>query len=153
MINPYIFREYDIRGVVDQDLTDEVVEHIGKGFSTYITEQGAKSVSVGGDVRLSTNRFLKQLIKGLTSSGIDVINIGQVPTPVQYFSMHELNVDAGIMITGSHNPPEFNGFKLSLFNAPVFGTEIQKIKEIINSNKFITGSGTTKELDLKEKYN
>ena len=152
MINPYIFREYDIRGVVDQDLTDEVVEHIGKGFSTYITEQGAKSVSVGGDVRLSTNRFLKQLIKGLTSSGIDVINIGQVPTPVQYFSMHELNVDAGIMITGSHNPPEFNGFKLSLFNAPVFGTEIQKIKEIINSNKFITGSGTTKELDLKEKY-
>ncbi len=152
MINPYIFREYDIRGVVDQDLTDEVVEQIGKGFSTYITEQGAKSVSVGGDVRLSTNRFLKQLIKGLTSSGIDVINIGQVPTPVQYFSMHELNVDAGIMITGSHNPPEFNGFKLSLFNAPVFGTEIQKIKEIINSNKFITGSGTTKELDLKEKY-
>ncbi|MCK5033209.1 MAG: phosphomannomutase, partial [Calditrichia bacterium] len=152
MINPYIFREYDIRGVVDQDLTDEVVEQIGKGFSTYITEQGAKSVSVGGDVRLSTNRFLKHLIKGLTSSGIDVINIGQVPTPVQYFSMHELNVDAGIMITGSHNPPEFNGFKLSLFNAPVFGTEIQKIKEIINSNKFITGSGTTKELDLKEKY-
>ena len=152
MINPYIFREYDIRGVVDQDLTDEVVEHIGKGFSTYITEQGAKSVSVGGDVRLSTNRFLEQLIKGLTSSGIDVINIGQVPTPVQYFSMHELNVDAGIMITGSHNPPEFNGFKLSLFNAPVFGTEIQKIKEIINSNNFITGNGTTEELDLKEKY-
>ena len=152
MINPYIFREYDIRGVVDVDLTDEIVEFIGKGFSTYIAEKGAKSVSVGGDVRLSTNRFLKQLIKGLTSSGIDVINIGEVPTPVQYFSMHELDVDAGIMITGSHNPPEFNGFKLTLFNAPVFGTEIQKIMEIINSGKFISGNGTTRELDLKEKY-
>jgi phosphomannomutase / phosphoglucomutase len=152
MINPYIFREYDIRGVVDQDLTDDVVELLGKGFSTYISEQGAKSVSVGGDVRLSTNRFLRQIIKGLTSSGINVINVGQVPTPVQYFSMHELNVDAGVMITGSHNPPEFNGFKLTLFNAPVFGAEIQKIKEIINSGKFITGNGTTKEMDLKEKY-
>lgn len=152
MINPYIFREYDIRGVVDKDLSDEVVENIGKGFSAYIANQGAKSVSVGGDVRLSTNRFLKQLIKGITESGIDVINIGQVPTPVQYFSMHELDVDAGIMITGSHNPPEFNGFKLSLFNSPVFGTEIQKIKEIIQNAHFISGNGSYQELDIKEKY-
>jgi phosphomannomutase/phosphoglucomutase len=152
MINPFIFREYDIRGVVDQDLTDQVVNLIGKGFSAYIIEKGAKSVSVGGDVRLSTNRFLFHLIQGLTTSGINVINIGQVPTPVQYFSMYELDVDAGIMITGSHNPPEFNGFKLSLFNSPVFGPEIQKIKEIINSKNFITGNGSSKEIDLKTKY-
>jgi len=152
MINPYIFREYDIRGVVDKDLTNEVVELIGKGFSTYIAEKGAKSVSIGGDVRLSTNRFIKQLIKGIRACGIDVINIGQVPTPVQYFSMHELDVDAGVMITGSHNPPEFNGFKLSLFNSPVFGPEIQKIKDIIIAGKFVSGTGTYKELEIKQKY-
>ena len=153
MINSYIFREYDIRGVVDKDLTDDIVELIGKGFGTYIDEKGAKSVSVGGDVRLSTNRFIHQLIKGLNACGIDVINIGQVPTPVQYFSMHELDVDAGIMITGSHNPPEFNGFKLSLFNAPVFGPEIQKIKGIIQSGVFISGTGKYKELDIKPGFN
>jgi len=152
MINPYIFREYDIRGIVDKDLTDEVVELIGKGFSTYIGEKGAKSVSVGGDVRLSTNRFIKQLIKGINACGIDVINIGQVPTPVQYFSMHELDVDGGIMITGSHNPPEFNGFKLSLFNAPVFGPEIQKIKDIIESGNFVSGDGNSEKIEVKQKY-
>lgn len=152
MINPYIFREYDIRGIVDEDLTDEVVELIGKGFSTYIKEKGAKSVSVGGDVRLSTKRFLNQLIKGLISSGIDVTNIGHVPTPVQYFSMHHLDVDAGIMITGSHNPPEFNGFKLSLFNSPVFGMEIQKIKELIQQKKFLKGNGSLQEIDVKNEY-
>ena len=152
MVNPYIFREYDIRGIVDKDLTDEVVELIGRGFGTYISEKGAESVSVGGDVRLSTNRFIEKLIKGINSCGINVTNIGQVPTPVQYFSMYELDVDAGVMITGSHNPPEFNGFKLSLFNAPVFGEEIQKIKDIINSSAFTNGIGSYKEQDIKQKY-
>jgi len=152
MVNPYIFREYDIRGIVDKDLTDEVVELIGRGFGTYISEKGARSISVGGDVRLSTNRFIEKLIKGINECGISVINIGQVPTPVQYFSMYELDVDGGVMITGSHNPPEFNGFKLSLFNAPVFGPEIQKIKEIITSGKFTNGIGSSKELDIKQKY-
>lgn len=152
MINQYIFREYDIRGVVDKDLTDEAVELIGKGFGTYIAAKGAKSVSVGGDVRLSTNRFIKQITNGIISCGIDVINIGAVPTPVQYFSMHVLDVDSGIMITGSHNPPEFNGFKLSLFNTPVFGPEIQKIKEIIESTNFIKGNGSYREADIKKAY-
>jgi len=152
MINPYIFREYDIRGIVDEDLTDEVAEQIGRGFGTYISAKGARSVSVGGDVRLSTNRFIEKLIKGINDCGISAINIGQVPTPVQYFSMYELDVDAGVMITGSHNPPEFNGFKLSLFNAPVFGAEIQKIKEIITSGNFTNGIGNSKELDIKQKY-
>lgn len=152
MINPFIFREYDIRGVVDKDLTDEVVKLIGKGFATYISQKGAKSVSVGGDVRLSTNRFIKQIVNGITDCGIDVINLGQVPTPVQYFSMHKLEVDAGIMITGSHNPPEFNGFKLSLFNAPVFGPEIQKMKDIIDSGNFVSGKGNYIETDIKQQY-
>ena len=86
-VNPYIFREYDIRGVVGQDLTDEVVELIGKAFGTHLQRMGGKKVTVGGDVRLSTERFKTSLIKGLISTGVDVIDIGIVPTPVQYFSL------------------------------------------------------------------
>ena len=131
MINPYIFREYDIRGVVDKDLTDNVVKLLGKGIGTYFLNNGAKSASIGGDVRLSTERFRELLMKGLRSVGVDVVNVGAVPTPVQYFSMHHLDVDAGVQITGSHNPPEFNGFKVTMFNSPVYGEMIGEIKDII----------------------
>ncbi len=133
MVNSYIFREYDIRGIVDKDLTDEVVDLLGKGFGTYLKEHGAKKISIGGDIRLSTERFLKIMIQGIRSTGIDVINIGLVPTPVQYFSMFHLKMDGGVMITGSHNPPDFNGFKLSLNNTPIYGKEIQTLRKIIGS--------------------
>lgn len=152
MINPYIFREYDIRGVVDKDLTDEAVELLGKGIGSYMLQNGAKKVSVGGDVRLSTERFSEQLIKGLRSTGVDVVNVGAVPTPVQYFSMHYLDVDGGVMITGSHNPPEFNGFKVTLKNAPVYGEMIQEIKEIINKKDFAQGSGGLEKVEVTEAY-
>lgn len=152
MINPYIFREYDIRGVVDKDLTDEAVELLGKGIGSYMLQNGAKKVSVGGDVRLSTERFSEQLIKGLRSTGVDVVNVGAVPTPVQYFSMHYLDVDGGVMITGSHNPPEFNGFKVTLKNAPVYGEMIQEIKEIINKKEFAQGSGGLEKVEVTEAY-
>ncbi len=152
MINPYIFREYDIRGVVDSDLNDESVELLGKGIGTFIKRKGAKSLSVGGDVRLSTEQLRKALIKGLRSTGINVVNIGPVPTPVQYFSMHYLDVDAGVMITGSHNPPEFNGFKITLNNTPVYGPDIQEIKELILNEDFETGSGAYSEENVIDAY-
>lgn len=151
-INPYIFREYDIRGVVEIDLTERVVELIGKAFGTYLQRQGGKKVSVGGDVRLSTERFRTSLIKGLTSSGVDVVDIGVVPTPVQYFSLFKLAVDGGVMITGSHNPPEFNGFKMSVGQSSIYGKDIQKLREIIEKEDFLDGSGKVKKLNILSDY-
>ncbi len=151
-VNPFIFREYDVRGIVDKDLTDEVVELLGKSFGTYVQRQGGKKVSVGGDVRISTERFRKALIKGLTTSGVDVIDVGVVPTPIQYFSLYTLNVDGGVMITGSHNPPEFNGFKLSVGQSSIYGEEIQKLLEIIEKDEFLTGEGTVENADLIPDY-
>ncbi len=151
-MNRHIFREYDIRGVVDRDLNDEFVEILGRGYGTYLRQHNARKITVGGDVRLSTERFRTALISGLRASGIDIIDIGIVPTPVQYFSMFRLPVDGGVMITGSHNPPDYNGFKLSLHKSPIYGTEIQNIYEIIASSKFSSGKGTLETTSLNDTY-
>jgi phosphomannomutase/phosphoglucomutase len=151
-INPFIFREYDIRGVVESDLDERVVELIGKAFATYLQRQGGKKVSVGGDIRLSTERFRTALIKGLISSGVDVVDIGVVPTPVQYFSLFKLAVDGGIMITGSHNPPEFNGFKMSVGQSSIYGKDIQKLREIIEKEDFLSGLGEVKKVNILPDY-
>lgn len=152
MVNPFIFREYDIRGVVGTDLTNDITEQLGKGIGTYFRRKGVQTVSIGGDVRLSTEELRGYLIDGICSAGPDVVNIGRVPTPVQYFSMHHLDVDAGVMITGSHNPPEFNGFKITMFNAPVYGSAIQEIRRIIEQQDFETGSGSVSETEVIDAY-
>jgi phosphomannomutase/phosphoglucomutase len=151
-MNPYIFRQYDIRGVVDKDLTPDVVEAIGKGFGTYIKRHGGKKVTVGGDVRIHTEKLRDNLIKGILSTGIDVINLGAVPTPVQYFSLHRLPVDGGVQITGSHNPPEFNGFKMSIGKASIYGEMIQEIRELIEKDDFESGAGKVEDYDIKPEY-
>ena len=151
-VNTYIFREYDIRGIVDQDLTDKVVLNLGRAFGTYMLKNNAQSLSVGGDIRLSTERFREQLISGLISTGVNVVDLGPVPTPVQYYSMYVLPVDAGIMITGSHNPPDYNGFKMTLNNSPVFGDEIQKLLKIIETNDFESGAGRVTYESLIDRY-
>ncbi|MEA3408882.1 MAG: phosphomannomutase/phosphoglucomutase [Candidatus Eisenbacteria bacterium] len=148
----YIFREYDIRGVVDRDLTDDVVRNIGRGFGTYLLRHGGKSMSLGGDVRHSTERFRALIIEGALSVGLDVVDIGTVPTPVLYYSLYVLPVDGSIMITGSHNPPDMNGFKLNLGKDSVYGEEIQKIREIIESGDFEAGEGTCSSADIMEQY-
>lgn len=151
-INPYIFREYDIRGVVDKDLTPEVIELIGKGFGTYMRRHDVQKISLGGDVRLHTKKLSDVMIKGITSTGVDIIQLGLVPTPAQYFSLHKLDVDGGMMITGSHNPPEFNGFKMSLGTAPIYGEAIQEIRQIIESDKFESGQGSVEEYFILDEY-
>lgn len=152
-MNPFIFREYDIRGVVDKDLTDDVVLQLGQGIGTYMLQNNAQKISVGGDVRLSTERFREQLISGLRSVGVDVVDVGKVPTPVQYFSMHYLKeVQGGVMITGSHNPPEFNGFKITMHNAPVYGPMIQEILGIIQKGNFKSGLGSYEKVDVNDAY-
>ncbi|MCK4910956.1 MAG: phosphomannomutase, partial [Thermodesulfovibrionales bacterium] len=112
MIESRIFREYDIRGIWEQDLTTEAVRAIGRAYAVYLKKHMNKdrpTVSIGHDARLSSPVINKALSEELTASGVDVINIGMVPTPVQYFSIHHMGLDGGIMITGSHNPPEYNG--------------------------------------------
>jgi len=147
-INPLIFREYDIRGVVDRDLTPEIVRRLGQGFGTYVAPQGLKKLVVGRDGRLSSKTFGEALIEGLLSTGCDVVDIGLCPTPAYYFSLFHLNQEGGMMVTGSHNPPEFNGFKISVGKSTLFGEEIQKLGRLVGKAHFVTGEGhlSTKEI-------
>jgi phosphomannomutase/phosphoglucomutase len=148
----HIFREYDIRGVVDEDLTEDVVRQIGKGFGTYIRRRGGRKVSLGGDVRLSTERFRARVTEGLVSVGVDVIDVGTVPTPAFYFSLYELPVDGGVMITGSHNPPDMNGLKLNAGNDSMYGADIQKVREIIEAGDFEAGEGNVSSAQVLDAY-
>ena len=152
MIKEEIFRQYDIRGIVDRDLTPEVARLIGKSFGTYIQERGGKTLTVGRDVRLSSPRLREGLIEGLVSTGCEVIDVGVVPTPLLYFSIHHLSVDGGVMITGSHNPIEYNGFKLCRGLFSIYGEEIQEIKRKILSQKFLQGEGKVEEKDIRDAY-
>ncbi|MBF0472651.1 MAG: phosphomannomutase/phosphoglucomutase [Nitrospirae bacterium] len=132
-INEKIFRKYDIRGIVGTDLTRELTVALGRAFAIYLKEikPNAKAVSIGRDVRESSPMFAEGLAEGITGEGITVYNLGACPTPHQYFSIHHLNLDGGIMVTGSHNSTEFNGFKISVGKGTIHGEAIQKIKEII----------------------
>ena len=129
--NPEIFREYDIRGIADRDLTDPVIEALGAAFSRYLVPTGASTVAVGYDARLSSPRLRDAVARGLNGAGLDVIDIGLCPTPALYYSLYHLQPGAGIMITGSHNPADFNGFKLCVGKDTIFGEEIQKLRRIM----------------------
>jgi phosphomannomutase/phosphoglucomutase len=142
MVNPRIFREYDIRGLVDQDLTNEVVRALGQGFATYISDKGRRRVVVGRDGRLSSPRFRDFLVEGMASGGLEVIDIGVCPTPVFYFSLFHLDQEGGVMITGSHNPPEFNGFKVCVGKETLYGEEIQNLRKVVEGGRFVKGKGS-----------
>ena len=105
-----------------------MVELLGKGYGTYVSRKGAKKVALSGDVRLTTPDLKQSFKKGLLSTGLDVVDIGILPSPVNYYSMWKLDIDGAVQITGSHNPPEFNGFKMSLFKKAVYGEAIQEIR-------------------------
>ncbi len=142
MINPQIFRQYDIRGIVDEDLTAESMYLIGKGFGTYLRQRDKTSIVIGGDARHTTPEFMKQFCKGLMECGCQVTDIGVVATPVLYFAIWKLNTDGGAMITASHNPSQYNGIKLNLGLGSVFAEELQKVLHIIQSGDFAAGEGT-----------
>jgi phosphomannomutase/phosphoglucomutase len=133
MINAEIFREYDIRGIADRDLTPPVIESLGRAFAQYLKPKGIDTVTVGYDARISSPRLCENIVRGLTAGGMNVTIIGLCPTPVLYFSLYRLNPGAGVMITGSHNPAEFNGFKLCVGKETIYGEEIQKLKKIMMS--------------------
>ncbi len=140
-ISANIFREYDIRGLVDPELTEDAVRAIGMAFGTYAQRHGKKILAVGRDVRLSSDRFSEVLIAALISTGCDVVDVGVVPTPLLYFALFELPVEGGVMITASHNPSEYNGFKLCVGKESIYGQKIQEIRSIIEADDFLTGNG------------
>ena len=151
-LNKYIFREYDIRGKVADDFPPDVVESLGKGFGTFILRGGGQEIALSGDVRLTTPSLIEQFKTGVLSTGVDVINIGILPTPANYYSMFKLEVAGAVQITGSHNPPEFNGFKMSRNKKAVFGESIQNIRTIIENQDYETGEGTEVAYDILTEY-
>ena len=151
-INPQIFREYDIRGIVGKDLTPESVTNIGKAIGTYIRRGGGQTIILGRDVRSSSIEFRNILSNALNLTGCDVIDIGMVPTPVTYFALHHFNADGGVMITGSHNPPEFNGFKISQGTHSLYGKKVQELKRLIDVDDYETGTGSTRKQSVLSDY-
>ncbi|GAV23967.1 phosphomannomutase/phosphoglucomutase [Carboxydothermus pertinax] len=134
-VNPSIFREYDIRGIAETELNDEVVRLIGQAYGTFLKRYNIDIITVGGDVRLSTEKIRKSLIEGIIATGINVIDIGIVTTPLFYYSLYHFDVNGGVMVTGSHNPKEFNGLKLALGKTTIYGEQIQEIRKIIEENR------------------
>ncbi len=151
-MNAEIFRQYDIRGIVKDDLTPTVVEALGRGFGSWVRDEGGKTIVLGRDGRLTGPALRDSFIKGALTTGCDVIDIGDVPTPVTYFATYHLNPDASVMITGSHNPPEFNGFKMMMGKDTVFGDMIQELRVRIEEENFQTGQGTRSEQNVVPEY-
>ena len=156
MYAPVIFREYDIRGVYNGQFDDHFAYLLGRAYVVYMKQNKEIShptVAIGHDARTSCPAIVKNLAKGLVESGAKVIHLGLVTTPVCYFSTFELKgVDGAVQVTGSHNPPEFNGFKISVGKSTIFGAEIQKLREIIEKNEFINGNGSEEHFDIKPMY-
>jgi phosphomannomutase len=150
--NPTILREYDIRGIVGTTLTEDDAYALGRTFGSQARDEDARRIAVGRDGRTHSGMLEAALIRGLNESGVDVILIGQGPSPMLYFATHYLDVDGGIQVTGSHNPAEYNGFKLLLKGRSVFGTEIQAIGRRAASGHWFEGHGTVEEVDIREAY-
>ncbi|MGC8795087.1 MAG: phosphomannomutase/phosphoglucomutase, partial [Bryobacteraceae bacterium] len=149
---PTIFREYDIRGIADRELLDPDVEQLGRGIGTYLVRHGARVISLGNDVRLSSDRLRRALARGLVATGLEVIELGAIPTPLLYYSVFHLKTDGGVMITGSHNPPEYNGLKIMSGQSTIYGQEIQRVREIIERQDFASGQGTLRSYDIVTPY-
>ncbi len=152
MLKQTIFREYDIRGVADVDLPSQGIVLLGRALGTFLRRNGAAQVNVGRDVRLSGARLRDALVEGLLSAGVDVVDIGQAPTPLLYYSVEHLGSQAGVMITGSHNPPEYNGFKTMLGKGTIYGKQIQELFRIIKNSDYESGRGKLSTADVVGPY-
>jgi len=151
-MDPNIFREYDIRGIVGRHLTGETVATLALGIGTFFRQNGAKRIAIGYDARESSPGFCEVLTRRFNDTGCDVVLIGMVPTPVLYHAVFTKDVDGGVMITGSHNPPDHNGFKICLGKDTLFGSQIQEIKGIAFTGDFAKGSGTVESINVVDDY-
>ncbi|MBI3666075.1 MAG: phosphomannomutase/phosphoglucomutase [Acidobacteria bacterium] len=156
MLKPTIFREYDIRGIAEQELLSLDVEQLGRAIGTYLRRAhqppGSRLVNVARDCRLSSERLRDALVAGLVTSGCEVTDLGVVPTPLLYYASFHLQADGGVMITGSHNPPEYNGFKVMCGRSTIHGEEIQNLEKMIRVRDFITGVGDVHGHDMAAPY-
>jgi phosphomannomutase/phosphoglucomutase len=151
-INPEIFRAYDIRGIVNKDLNSEIVELIGKAFGTYLLERGTKDVLVGRDSRSTSKEYQDAITRGLLSTGCNVFDIGLTLSSILYFARQYYKIDGGVIITASHNPSEWNGFKLCHGINAIVKEEISKVRDILTSKRFKSGKGKTKKFDVFPAY-
>ncbi|MCX7982262.1 MAG: phosphomannomutase/phosphoglucomutase [Syntrophales bacterium] len=151
-VNKEIFREYDVRGVVNRDLNEQVVYFLGRAIGTLAHSEGVRSMTVGRDCRLSSPTYATAIIQGLKETGIDVIDIGLCATPMLYFSIRHLTTDGGVMVTGSHNPPDFNGFKICIGPDTIYGDKIQELRRIIEKASFAHGEGKVEKIEITKSY-
>ncbi|WP_337170660.1 phosphomannomutase/phosphoglucomutase [Gemmatimonas aurantiaca] len=152
-ISQTIFRQYDVRGIVGQDLTEEVAYGLGRGYAALLAARGVQgAVAVGRDNRPSGTALRDALVRGLTECGVDVVDVGVVPTPLLYWTLHHEPVVGGIQITGSHNPPEYNGFKMCLGTASLHGADIQTLYQLIIDGAFPTGQGAVRHVEVIDRY-
>jgi len=141
LMNPLIFREYDIRGTADKDFDSDFAFTLGRAYGTYARGQGRQRIAVGRDCRLTSDKYATALRRGLCASGLQVLDIGVCPTPLMYFALHHYDLDGGLQVTGSHNPAEHNGFKICLGKITIHGEEIQELRKLIDRGSFVSGSG------------
>jgi phosphomannomutase/phosphoglucomutase len=152
MLQPTIFREYDIRGIAETELTSSGVTELGRGLGTLLRRKSGPKINLGRDCRLSSPRLRDALLEGLLASGCDVTDIGVVPTPLLYYSAVHLKADGAVMITGSHNPSEFNGFKTVCGSGTIHGDDIQEVRRIIEAADFSVGHGEQRTVDISDSY-
>jgi phosphomannomutase / phosphoglucomutase len=152
MLKPTIFREYDIRGVADTELLSADIADLGRGLGTLLQRKSGRRINIGRDCRLSSTRLHEALLEGLVASGCEVTDIGVVPTPLLYYSAVHLEADGAVMITGSHNPSEFNGFKTVRGSGTIHGEEIQEVRRLIEARDFMTGHGSHRMVDVISPY-
>ena len=155
-VNEEIFREYDIRGVVGKDFDEKFSHALGQTLATYIIKKTGNAhpiLTVGYDARLSSPSLATAMCEGMQSTGAHVVTLGLVTTPISYFSMfHIPNAAGGVMITGSHNPPEYNGFKVSVGKTTIYGEEIQELRKLMESGEFAKGRGEISKKDIFDEY-
>ena len=144
-MNPLIFREYDVRGIADRDLTDELALDLGRAFGSFLSRRDQRRIVLGRDCRLSSPRLHAGLLNGLLETGLNVVDIGVGPTPMMYFSVFHLDADGGVQITGSHNPPQDNGFKLMSGKSTLAGDEVRELRSLIERRDFALRDGGTHE--------
>jgi phosphomannomutase len=150
--NRTILREYDIRGIVGSTLTEADAYALGRTFAALATDEGAKRIAVGRDGRTHSGMLEAALVRGLTEGGVDAVLTGMGPSPMLYFATYYLDVDGGIQVTGSHNPSDYNGFKMLLKGRSVFGQEIQALGRRASAGDWSDGNGRTEEVDIREAY-
>lgn len=141
ILNDEILREYDIRGIYGQTLFDEDAYNVGRAYGTILNKRKLFKICVGWDCRNSSNKLAENLIKGLVHSGMQVTSLGVCHTPMMYYAVNKLSLDGGVMVTGSHNPPDYNGFKFMIGTDPFYGDDIKKLGEIVHNSDFVDGNG------------